>query len=141
MTNIQRFFERIGMAADTPVLPDISLLGRVQTQCVLTIAYENIDILAGKPIDLSPKALYDKIVLRGRGGYCFELNGLLAHMLRAMGYTVTERFARYLRGEPEIPMRRHRIAVVHMADGTYMCDIGVGQIAPRLPLKLEAGLV
>ena len=141
MTNIQRFFERIGMAADTPVLPDISLLGRVQTQCVLTIAYDNIDILAGKPIDLSPKALYDKIVLRGRGGYCFELNGLLAHMLRAMGYTVTERFARYLRGEPEIPMRRHRIAVVHMADGTYMCDIGVGQIAPRLPLKLEAGLV
>lgn len=141
MTKIGQFLARIGMDPDTPVTLDREFLGCLQTGCVLSIAYENLDILARKPIDLSPDALYDKIVLRGRGGYCFELNGLLAHMLREMGFVVTERFARYLRGEPAIPMRRHRIVIVTLADGDYMCDIGVGQIAPRLPLKLEAGLM
>lgn len=141
MTRIGRFFERIGMAPDTPVEMNAEFLGRVQTNCVLNIAYENLDILAGKPISLAPDALYAKIVARGRGGYCFELNGLLTHMLREMGFTVTERFARFLRGESEVPMRRHRVTVVSLEDGDYMLDIGVGQIAPRLPLKIEAGLV
>lgn len=141
MTKIGAFLMRIGMDPETPVVLNRDFLGRVQANCVTAIAYENLDILEGKPIRLTPDAFYDKIVTRGRGGYCFELNGLLTHMLREMGFTVTERFARYLRGEAEIPMRRHRITVVKLEDGDYMCDIGVGQIAPRLPLKLEAGLV
>lgn len=141
MAKIEKFLARIGMEPGTPVTLDSEFLGRVQAGCVLSIAYENLDILERKPIDLSPEALYDKIVLRGRGGYCFELNGLLAYMLREMGFSVTERFARYLRGEPVIPMRRHRVVIVTLPDGDYMCDIGVGQIAPRLPLKLEEGLV
>ena len=115
--------------------------GQVQTGCVLNIAYENLDILENKPLDLSPDALYEKIVMRRRGGYCFELNGLLTHMLREMGFSVSERFARFLRGENEVPMRRHRVTIVHMDDGDYLCAIGVGQIAPRLPLKIEDGCV
>lgn len=141
MTKLEKFFVRIGMEPDTQVEFTPEFLGRVQTNCVLHIAYENLDILDGKPIILTPDAMYDKIVLRGRGGYCFELNGLLTHMLREMGFTVTERFARYLRGESEIPMRRHRVCIVSLENGDYMLDIGVGQIAPRLPLKLEEGLV
>lgn len=141
MEKISRFFQRIGMDSNTAIEFTADFLGRVQSSCVMHIAYENLDILEGKPILLDEEALYDKIVLRGRGGYCFELNGLLTHMLRRMGFSVTERFARFLRGETEIPMRRHRVTVVHMADGDYLCDIGVGQIAPRFPLKIEADTV
>lgn len=141
MNRIEGFFKRIGMDPATPVEHTCAFLGRVQSQCVISLAYENLDILEGKPLSLEPDALYDKIVTRGRGGYCFELNGLLAHMLREMGFAVSERFARYLRGETEIPMRRHRIAVVRLDGEDYMCDIGVGQTAPRLPLKLQPGLV
>lgn len=141
MMETGKFLARIGLAADTPVTHDVAFLGSVQTGCVIRIAYENLDILSGKAIDLAPEKLYDKIVTRGRGGYCFELNGLLTHMLRAMGFTVTERFARYLRGETELPMRRHRICIVHLPEGDYMLDIGVGQIAPRLPLKIETQTV
>ena len=54
---------------------------------------------------------------------------------------MTERFARYLRGESEIPMRRHRVLIVSLDGADYMVDIGVGQVAPRLPLKIEEGLV
>lgn len=137
MERISRFFQRIGMEPDTAIEKTVDFLGRVQTGCVLHIAYENLDLLAGKPLALDADALYDKIVLRGRGGYCFELNGLLTHMFREMGFAVSERFARFLRGEKVVPMRRHRLTIVHMEDGDYLCDIGVGQIAPRLPLKIE----
>lgn len=141
MTKTQLFLKRIELDPATPVDLSLDLLGRIQSACVISIAYENLSILDQEPLDLAPEALFDKIVLQCRGGYCFELNGLLAHMLREMGYSVSERFARYLRGEATIPMRRHRIVIVTLEDGDYLCDIGVGQIAPRLPLKIEAGLV
>lgn len=139
MDKIQGFLNRIGLQG--PVSVNLDFLGAVQNACVCAIAYENLDILAGRKIDLSPDALYEKIVTRGRGGYCFELNGLLAHMLSEMGFAVSERFSRYLRGESDVPMRRHRIMLVHLPEGDYLCDIGVGQVAPRLPLKVEEGTV
>ncbi len=141
MEKISRFFQRIGMAPDTAIENTVEFIGMVQSSCVTHLAYENLDILENKPLLLTPEALYDKIVIRGRGGYCFELNGLLTGMLKEMGFNVSERFARFLRGESEIPMRRHRVTIVHMEDGDYLCDIGVGQIAPRYPLKIEEGNV
>lgn len=141
MNKISRFFQRIGMDPSTPVEMTVNFLGKVQLNCVLNIAYENLDILEKKPLVLTPEALYDKIVTRGRGGYCFELNGLLTCMFREMGFSVSERFARFLLGEPEVPMRRHRVTIVHMADGDYLCDIGVGLVAPRLPLRIEENTV
>jgi len=140
MTKIEHFLSRIDMKGAV-VERTCDFLGKIQAGCVTSIAYENLDILAGKPIDLEPEALYDKIVTRGRGGYCFELNGLLAHMLREMGFAVTERFARFLRGEKTVPMRRHHVVIVTLEEGDYLCDIGVGQIAPRLPLKVEENLI
>lgn len=141
MTAVQQFLKRIGLDPEIKTAHSATFLGQVQSHAVRHIAYENLDILAGKPLDLSPEALFDKIVTRGRGGYCFETNGLLADMLRQMGFSVTERFARFLRGETGVPMRRHRLAVVRLPDGEYMCDIGIGQMAPRFPLKIEEGLV
>ena len=141
MNRIENFLKRIEIDPATPVSLDLDFLGLVQSHAVTAIAYENLDILEGKALDLRADALYDKIVTRGRGGYCFELNGFLAAMLREVGFEVSERFSRYLRGESEVSMRRHRVVVVTMEDGDYMVDIGVGQIAPRFPLKIEAGLV
>ena len=141
MEKIDRFFQRIGMDPQTKIEHTTDFLSRIQLHCVLNIAYENLDILAGKPICLTPEALYDKIVLHGRGGYCFELNGLLTHMLREMGFKASERFARFLRGETSIPMRRHRVTIVHLTDGDYLCDIGVGQIAPRYPLRVAENVI
>ena len=136
MTHTEAFLVRIGLAG-MPVTHTTEFLGAVQTACVLTIPYENLDILRGKPISLDAADIFRKIVTEHRGGYCFELNALLHHMLSEMGFTVNSRFARYLRGEGGIPFRRHRIVTVTLEDGAeYMVDIGVGQVAPRLPLKL-----
>ena len=138
MTKAEAFLARIGLS-DTPITHTVDFLGAVQTACVLTIPYENLDILAGKPVSLDAEDIYRKIVTEHRGGYCFELNALLHRMLAEMGFAVESRFARYLRGESAIPFRRHRIVVVTLDGAEYMLDIGVGQVAPRLPLKLIEG--
>ena len=139
MTHTEAFLSRIGLAG-MPVAHTVSFLGTVQTACVLTVPYENLDILRGKPISLEAEDIYRKIVTEHRGGYCFELNALLHAMLAEMGFPVRSRFARYLRGESSIPFRRHRIVTVTVDTGDeYMVDIGVGQVAPRLPLRLREG--
>ena len=140
MTKIQAFLERIGLDPDTKIEHTYEFLKKIQYASVTRIAYENLDILEGKPLSLKNEDLFEKIVVRKRGGYCFELNGLLADILEEMGFEVEHRFARYVRGEADIPMRRHRILTVTCEDGRYFCDIGVGDVAPKFPVKMEADL-
>jgi len=138
MNKTEQFLNRIGLSGRN-VEQTVEFLAAVQEACVLTIPYENLDILAGKPVSLEKEAIFHKIVVCRRGGYCFELNALLHHMLEEMGFQVRSCFARFLRGESQIPFRRHRIVVVNLGGQAYMLDIGVGQVAPRLPLKLTEG--
>ena len=137
---INGFLFRIGIEGiDTKC--SLELLNRIQEACVLNIPYENLSILRGEPLHCDTDALYDKIVTHGRGGYCFELNAFLHAMLEEIGFDTKSCFARFLRGEQEIPFRRHRIVIVNLDGDDYMLDIGVGQIAPRFPLKLEENVI
>jgi len=103
------------------------------------IPYENIDIFNGAGMTpLDPDFLFDKIVLGHRGGYCFELNGLLGELLRTLGYHVTEYFARWLFGEAEsVPMRRHRVLKVTAGGENFIVDAGVGCLCPLQPLNFR----
>ena len=56
---------------------------------LLSVPFENLDIHLGRPIVLDQDALFGKIVTRRRGGFCYELNGLFAALLRALGFEVT----------------------------------------------------
>jgi len=56
---------------------------------LLAVPFENLSIHRREPIVLSDDALFEKIVQRRRGGFCYELNGLFAALLRALGFNVT----------------------------------------------------
>lgn len=132
---IRQTFLRLGLAVPETITPDRETLFRLQRAFLQAVPYENLDILAGRPLSLAEDALYDKIVTRRRGGYCFEINGFFTVLLRSMGYTVTEYLARYLRGETAIPMRRHRVLRVTANDGSeWIMDAGIGQESFRQPL-------
>ena len=138
---IRNTFSRLGLTAPDEIRPTKDLLFAIQYAFTQTVPYENIDILMGIPLSLEEGDLYDKLVTRHRGGYCFEINGFLGMFLRALGYEVTEYMARYLRGETTIPMRRHRVLVVTTDDGAkYVCDAGIGQSAFRYPLPFVEGM-
>lgn len=136
--NVQDYLVRIGLTE--PVSPTAESLKALQQAHLYSVPYENMDILAGKPIVLEKEALYEKIVLRRRGGYCFELNELFGHLLRALGYEVIDSFGRFLRGESTIPMRRHHVLLVTCPDqARFLCDVGVGNGSPMLPVPLKEG--
>ena len=102
-----------------------------------TIPYTNWRIFfdAETP-SLEPEALFERVILQKSGGYCFELNGLFAGLLRALGYQVTEFFARWHAGENvDIPMRRHRVLLVECSGKKFIADVGVGCLISSTPLE------
>jgi N-hydroxyarylamine O-acetyltransferase len=103
-----------------------------------TIPFENLDIQLGRGIDLAPEALFTKLVLRPRGGYCFELNGLMLMALRAFGFTARPLLARvHLLSPPG--GRTHQVSCVEIGGRRWIVDVGFGASGPRVPMPLEAG--
>lgn len=139
--DVKKYFARIGLELPDPIVPDSELLRRLHFAHCTTVPYENLDMLRGIPTSLEEDALFRKIVEEGRGGLCFELNGSFGFLLKALGYKVTDFAARYLRGETDIPMRRHRVLKVEASDGVWLCDVGIGEVCQREPIAMVEGLV
>lgn len=137
---VKKYLERIGMELPENVVPDSAFLRELQFAHCTHIPYENLDIIRGIPLSLNEDDLFRKVVEERKGGFCFELNGLFAWLLRQLGYKVTEYAARYLRGESGIPMRRHRVLKVEAEDGVWCCDAGIGEVCPRYPVRLAEGV-
>ncbi len=89
--------------------------------------------------NLALEAIYEKVVTRGNGGYCFELNKLFEALLRALGYQARPVLSRAVRGrEGRMPIN-HRGMVVSLADGLHSADVGFGGPMPAGALRLEDG--
>lgn len=137
--NVSDYLKRIGF--DGPLDGSAETLAHLQEKHLHTVPYENLDILNRIPLSLEIPDLFDKIVVRGRGGYCFELNALFGWLLRELGYTVTDYFARFWRDEPNPPpKRRHHVLKVEAEGKSYLCDVGVGGIVPRRPIEMTERL-
>ena len=135
---VNKYLQRIGYEGETPLT--FSTLERLQCLHLHSVPYENFDIMRNRPLALDIDGMYEKIVMRGRGGYCFELNGLFAWLLRSIGFKVIDYMARFLRDETGIPMRRHRVLRVSCEGQDYLCDVGVGGVIPRRPLPYVHGV-
>lgn len=118
------YLARTGLEALPPATPEgLALLVAAQTRAV---AFENLDPLAGRPVAVSREAVLAKILDRGRGGYCFELNGLLGCALEAAEFRFTTRLARvnYRRTEPG-PLS-HQVFLVDCGGTRWLADAGFG---------------
>lgn len=85
--SISDYLRRIG--ADRPPVPDAAALRDLQFRHLLTVPFENLSIHLGEEIVLEDAALVAKVVERRRGGFCYELNGAFAALLRGLGFRVT----------------------------------------------------
>lgn len=141
MLDLKKYFKRIGMEYEENIAPSNELLKKIQYNHMISVPYENLDLVDGVLLSLEPCDIYDKVVNKGRGGYCFELNGLLEYMLKKIGFECVSYLGRFIRGEEGIPMRRHRTVVVNIGNDRYMCDVGMGQESSRMPLHLVEGKV
>lgn len=125
------YFERLGLEPGS-VRPDLEGLDRVLPAQLNHIPFDDMDVWGkGACPDLGIKALYEKIVLRRRGGYCFELNSLFNALLRALGFNTYMVIAHIIADRGGLTPPGH-CAVICSIDGEkYFCDVGYGGLVPE----------
>jgi N-hydroxyarylamine O-acetyltransferase len=137
---VDRYLDRIGLAR--PASPDLDALVALQCAHARTVPFENLSIHLGEPIVLAPSELFEKIVLRGRGGFCYELNGLLGVLLAALGYRVELLAARMVRAGRSGPPLFHmalRVRAPHESGPGWLVDVGFGRFDyPPVDLRGDA---
>ncbi|NUR31618.1 MAG: arylamine N-acetyltransferase [Catenulispora sp.] len=133
---VAAYLERIGVAG--PLKPDAETLHRLHSAHLHTVPFENLSIHLGENMSLDIADLYDKIVLRRRGGFCYELNGLFAVLLESLGYRVRRMSVRTFSAERGFSPPADHLAL-HVADegGTaWLVDVGFGRHT-EFPLKFD----
>lgn len=116
--------DRIGYRG--PVRPSVEVLRRLHLRHLLTVPFENLDIHLERPIVLSEAAFFDKIVTHHRGGFCYELNGSFAALLKAIGFRVTMLSASVARKDGRFtPDFDHMTLLVRLKE-RWLADVGFG---------------
>ena len=134
--DVDAYLTRVGYEGTLEPTP--ATLYALHRAHLLTIPYENLDIHLGRPLTLSLPDIFDKLVTQKRGGWCFEMNGLFAWVLRELGFSVTLLGAAVAR--PNAPPKSqpdHLILRVDL-ERSYLADVGFGDGLLE-PLPLEPG--
>lgn len=139
--DLDAYFARIGYTGTRE--PTLEVLRGIVLQHTQTIAYENLNPLLGWPVELDRAALQHKLVRMGRGGYCYEQNGLLSQMIQALGFSVRHLAARVLwnRVIATPPPRTHMLLCVTIDAQPYLVDVGFGGMTPTDVLRFETDTV
>jgi N-hydroxyarylamine O-acetyltransferase len=134
--NVRQYFERINYKG--PADNTFEVLAKLQEQHLMHVPFENLDIQNHIKIDLNN--LFDKIVRRKRGGFCYELNGLFYQLLKEIGFSVTIVSARVYARVTKIysPEFDHMTLMVSIAEVYYLVDVGFGEFSLS-PITTETG--
>ncbi|MEO9329210.1 arylamine N-acetyltransferase family protein [Gordonia aurantiaca] len=132
-----RYLERIGVSGEIAESceSDSALLETVLAAQVATVPFENLDIHARRRTDIDPEAVVAKILGRRRGGICYEVNGILALGLAALGFDVRLLGAAVYRPDGGLGLPLGHMAVL-ASNGTmaWLVDAGFGGSSVILPL-------
>lgn len=133
--NVAAYLDRIGIRR--PIGRDAASLRHLHLAHLLTVPFENLSIHRGEPIVLEEEALFEKVVVRRRGGFCYELNGLFAALLGELGFDVALLSAEVATREGGYgPPFDHMALRVTLAE-RWLVDVGFGD-SFREPLHLDA---
>lgn len=132
--DLSAYFARIGFEGQARAdLATVSAMMRCQ---LYTVPFENLDVQAGKVVSLVPEEIVEKIVQRQRGGYCYEVNGLFAMALEALGIRYQMVAARPMFYPVRRP-RTHMALIVEVEGAQWLCDLGFGSYGIRQPMRLD----
>jgi N-hydroxyarylamine O-acetyltransferase len=131
---IRAYLERLGFGRPPP--PTIEGLRQLHAAHLERVPFENLSIHLGEQIVLEPEALVAKIVDRRRGGFCYELNGAFATLLRALRFDVTLLAAR-VHGDDGIGPPFDHMCLRTELEEPWLADVGFGDNF-RLPLRLNS---
>jgi N-hydroxyarylamine O-acetyltransferase len=118
---IDALLARIGL--DRAPAADADGLRVLHRAYLARVPYEDIAVQLGETGSLDETALASRVLHDGRGGYCFELNTLLAALLRGVGFVVTQHRA-VVGGEG---LTNHMALLVHIDGERWLADAGLGE--------------
>ncbi|HEV2672999.1 MAG TPA: arylamine N-acetyltransferase [Aliidongia sp.] len=136
--DLDAYFARVGYRGSRH--PTLETLAALQALHPAAIPFEAIDLLLGRPIDLSPPAVDAKLIGAARGGYCFEQNGLFKRVLEALGFQVAGMMGRVYWMNPGLaglPARTHMALRVTIDGEPWLSDVGFGTRLPTAPLRFS----
>ncbi|HZQ94311.1 MAG TPA: arylamine N-acetyltransferase [Candidatus Sulfotelmatobacter sp.] len=135
MMDAPAYLSRIGYSG--PTSPAIGTLRGLHNAHLLAVPFENLDISLGRRIVVDEDAIVRKVVELRRGGFCYELNGAFAALLRALGFKVTLLSARVARANGgEGPEFDHLALRVDLGE-PWLADVGFGDSFLE-PLRIQA---
>ena len=132
--NVDAYLERNGYEGSRS--PTFETLAAVHRAHMLSVPFENLDIHLGRRLVLDREANFEKIVVRRRGGWCYELNGLFGLLLEQLGFAVTLLGARVV-GERVGNELGHLMLRVDL-ERPWLADVGFGE-SSLAPLPLGEG--
>ena len=133
--DLNAYYARIGLETDGSE-SETELLKKIHYRHITAIPFEGIEPYMGREVAVDADSVFEKLVMRRRGGYCFEQNCLIYTALRAAGletYGVLARVA----GPDGFGSHSHRMNIVTVDGVRYVADVGYGGDCFVLPLKLE----
>ncbi|WP_020388189.1 arylamine N-acetyltransferase family protein [Kribbella catacumbae] len=131
------FLRRIGVAGHDR--PSVEGLSELHAAFVDQVPYETVQYQFGGGGPIDPEAVAARIIAREAGGYCFQMNGVFAHLLTELGYEVIKH-----RGGVQTPTRprvvdaSHMVLTVLLSSEEWLVDVGLGDGLLR-PIPLQAG--
>lgn len=136
--DIQKYLERIHYHGSLE--PTYQTLRDLHEAHLLAVPFENLDIHLGNEIVLDEALLWSKIIEQNRGGFCYELNGLFALLLRELGFRVDMLSAAVAHSTGGFgPEFDHMTLLVHLEED-WLADVGFGE-SFRQPLRLQADMI
>jgi N-hydroxyarylamine O-acetyltransferase len=136
--DLDAYLARIGVRGPLP--PTLDTLAALTRAHITRIPFENVDVLLGRGIRIDLDSIARKIVVNGRGGYCFEHGTLFHAAVERLGFQATTHAARVL-----TILQKHQAPRTHMfvlveLDGTrYVIDPGFGGHAAAVPVPVREG--
>ena len=138
LPDVDAYLRRIGVECAREPTP--AFLDELIDAHQHAVPFENLDICElGLTPSLGIADLFDKVVTRKRGGYCFELNALFNALLRALGFETRPCMARVLFRPTPYPALSHRANFVTIDGRDYLADVGFGGPMPDFAPLVEDG--
>ncbi|UII69367.1 arylamine N-acetyltransferase [Pseudomonas sp. HN11] len=137
LTHSRLYLQRLGY--DTPPAPTLQTLQALQLRHVCTFAFESLSTLMHWPVPIDLASVEQKVLLEGRGGYCYELNQMFLALLQELGFDARGITGRVVMGGPPDAhtARTHRLSLVTLDGVRYITDVGFGGMVPSSPLQLD----
>jgi N-hydroxyarylamine O-acetyltransferase len=134
LLDLDAYLKRIGYSG--PTSPSEATLAGLYRAHLAAIRFENLDVFLRGAVDVSLEAIQDKIVYRGRGGYCYEQAQLFGAVLERLGFGVERLLARVGPDADLARPRTHLTLRVRGDGGVWLADPGFGS-SPPAPLSLR----